>query len=71
MASSWKFNAPGFRARIEESFYYGGADGARRSNQIVVYGSLKDTAQMRWHLTRYEGMLSENGAAAAEPALPL
>jgi uncharacterized heparinase superfamily protein len=68
---AWKFNAPGFRARIEESLYLGGADGARRAEQIVVYGNLKETPQIRWHFVRYQGQLDDKGGNEAEPSLPL
>jgi uncharacterized heparinase superfamily protein len=69
---AWKFNAPGFKARIEESLYLGGADGSRRCEQIVVYGNLKATPQIRWHFTRYQGRLDEETTSGrAEPSLPL
>jgi uncharacterized heparinase superfamily protein len=69
---AWKFTAPGYRARIEDSLYLGGADGARRSTQIAVYGSLAQTPQIRWHFMRYEGSVGENSEPEERaPALPL
>jgi uncharacterized heparinase superfamily protein len=69
---AWKFNAPGLKARLEESLYLGGADGARRTGQIVVYGNLKTTLQIRWHFVRYRGPLDEGAAdAPTELSLPL
>jgi uncharacterized heparinase superfamily protein len=69
---AWKFNAPGFKAKIEESLYLGGADGARRSEQIVIHANLQDTQSVRWHFVRYQGSLEEEfEKQQVEPSLPL
>ncbi len=69
---AWKFYAPGFKASIEDSLYLGGADGARHTKQIVIYGNVRETPRVRWHFTRYQGATdSDDRDNADDPSLLL
>ena len=50
----WLFEADGLPVRIEESIYFGGADGARRTDQLVVEGHSRDRPSIAWTLWRDE-----------------
>ena len=68
----WTFNASEEQVEIEESVYLAGADGPRRTVQIVIYGRARKGPTVRWafvHMTRAtsgERMLQEH-----QPELPL
>ena len=50
----WKFQASGGTIRLQESVYLNGHDEARRSNQIVVSGSLYgDGARIKWRFHKF------------------
>jgi uncharacterized heparinase superfamily protein len=44
----WNFSAYESEVEIEESVYLAGADGPRRTVQIVIYGLARKVAQVRW-----------------------
>jgi uncharacterized heparinase superfamily protein len=51
----WTFNAFDNQVEIEESVYLAGADGPRRTVQIVIYGRARKNPNVRWrftHMTR-------------------
>ena len=51
----WTFNAFEEQVEIEESVYLAGADGPRRTVQIVIYGRARKSPTVRWsfaHMTR-------------------
>jgi uncharacterized heparinase superfamily protein len=51
---SWIFNAEGGAATIEDSVFFSGVDGVRRTQQILL--SFADPAgPARWRLTRRDG----------------
>jgi uncharacterized heparinase superfamily protein len=68
----WTFNAFEDRVEIEESVYLSGADGPRRTAQIVIYGRARKVPRVRWslaHVTR-SGQ-GERRANEHQPELPL
>lgn len=68
---AWEFRALGFRAFIEESLYLGGADGARRSEQIVLTGRLDGRRDIQWSFRKREFQPSGAAFKPEEPLLPL
>ncbi|MES2905919.1 MAG: heparinase II/III family protein [Pseudomonadota bacterium] len=68
---AWKFTAAGMKAAIEESLYFGGADGARRCEQIVLRGSLAQMSQIRWRFSRCQPLFSEKLAQQENKELDL
>ncbi|HZS62980.1 MAG TPA: heparinase II/III family protein [Xanthobacteraceae bacterium] len=68
----WTFSAYDRPVEIEESVYLAGADGPRRTVQIVIYGRARDAAQVRWSFSHVAPSApSERGARAHQPELPL
>lgn len=67
---AWEFHAVGFKAAIEESLYLGGADGARRSEQIVLHGNLSGLRDVRWRFTRHTVPVHDE-AKSRPQSLPL
>ena len=69
----WTFNAYEDRVELEESVYLAGADGPRRTVQIVIYGRARKVPRVHWTLRAHRGIRRSAGAAAArdEPELPL
>jgi uncharacterized heparinase superfamily protein len=69
----WTFNAYEDRIEIEESVYLAGADGPRRTNQVVVYGRARKVPRVQWTLS----MVAASPTPAArrgrseDPKLPL
>jgi uncharacterized heparinase superfamily protein len=51
---AWHFLAEGAEAAIEESVYFAGLTGARRTDQIVLYLTIQEDARVRWRFTRSE-----------------
>lgn len=49
---TWQFSAEGADAAIEESVYFAGLTGARRTDQIVLYLKVQETARVRWRFAR-------------------
>jgi uncharacterized heparinase superfamily protein len=68
----WTFNAFDEEVEIEESVYLAGADGPRRTVQIVIYGRVRKNPRVRWSFAHVapaaqpERMLKEH-----QPELPL
>jgi uncharacterized heparinase superfamily protein len=48
----WHFGAEGGEIALEESVYFAGLTGARRTDQIVVYLSVADDTRVRWGFAR-------------------
>ncbi len=65
----WMFEAGGLPVGVEESIYFASADGARRTDQIVVAGHSRDLPRIVWSLSRRDGAdpLSEPGDRCEEP----
>lgn len=51
----WLFDAEGAEVRIEESVYFAGLSGPRRTDQIVLYLAVTDAAEVRWTFARLAG----------------
>jgi uncharacterized heparinase superfamily protein len=68
----WTFNSYGDAVEIEESVFLSGADGPRRTVQIVIYGHARSNAKVRWSFRHTPpappGTRPER---ADEPELPL
>jgi uncharacterized heparinase superfamily protein len=68
----WTFNAFDEQVEIEESVYLAGADGPRRTVQIVIYGRVRKGPRVRWTFAHMattapgERMIEEH-----QPELPL
>ena len=68
----WTFTAYEDRVDIEESVYLAGADGPRRTVQIVIYGRARKVPRVRWSLSHMaptaagERLIEEH-----QPELPL
>ena len=50
----WRFSAEGADVAIEESVYFAGTVGARRTGQIALYLTLTEDARVRWTFARRE-----------------
>jgi uncharacterized heparinase superfamily protein len=57
---SWRFMANGVQPTIEESIFFAGLSGPRRSRQIVIGFKASEVPEMRWRLMRI--------GTAAQPA---
>jgi len=51
----WLFDAEGADMRIEESVYFAGLSGPRRTDQIVLHLTVTDGAEVRWTFARLQG----------------
>jgi uncharacterized heparinase superfamily protein len=49
---TWRFSAEGLPIYLDESVFLGGADGARRSTQIVIAAGMADKAEIAWRFDR-------------------
>ena len=49
--SPWRFEAGGLAVSVEESIYFGSAEGPRRTGQIVVRGETSASRSVRWSLS--------------------
>jgi uncharacterized heparinase superfamily protein len=68
----WTFSAFEDQVEIEESVYLAGADGPRRTAQIVIYGRARRSPNVRWsfaHMTRASA--GERVIQEHQPELPL
>ena len=68
----WTFHAFEEEVEIEESVYLAGADGPRRTVQIVIYGRARKSHTVRWsfaHMTR--ATRGERVIQEHQPELPL
>jgi uncharacterized heparinase superfamily protein len=52
---SWRFTAEGAEVAIEESVYFAGLTGARRTDQVVLYLAVSEDARVRWRFTPAAG----------------
>jgi uncharacterized heparinase superfamily protein len=48
----WTFSAPDDRVELEDSVYLAGADGPRRTTQMVIHGNARDAPRVAWYLQR-------------------
>ena len=67
----WNFDAHEDRVELEESVYLAGAEGPRRTLQIVVYGRARQVPRVHWtfsHVTPEKAAARRRGD---EPELPL
>jgi len=70
----WTFHGYEDRIDIEESVYLAGADGPRRSLQIVVYGRARKVMRVQWSFAVSGPAAVAAGARRSrgeEPELPL
>jgi uncharacterized heparinase superfamily protein len=70
----WAFSAPEDRIDIEESVYLAGADGPRRSTQIVVYGRTRKVMRVQWSFAQASAAIAAASVRrdrSEEPQLPL
>jgi len=68
----WTFATPGDTVELEESVYLAGADGPRRTVQIVIYGHARSTPSVRWSFRHTPPAPPGTRAARPdEPELPL
>jgi len=68
----WNFNAYEDRVEIEESVYLAGADGPRRTAQIVIYGHARKVPRVRWTLSHVAPAApGERAKPEHQPELPL
>jgi len=49
---AWEFDAPGLELALEESIYLSDVYGHRKSEQIVIYGSLLETPHVGWQFRK-------------------
>ena len=69
---AWTFNAFEEEVELEESVYLAGADGPRRTVQIVIHGRARKSPTVRWsfaHMTRATG--GNRVLQELQPELPL
>ncbi|MDB5644426.1 heparinase II/III family protein [Methylobacterium sp.] len=50
----WHFAAEGGQIALEESVYFAGLTGARRTDQIVIYLTVADDTRLRWSFARQQ-----------------
>jgi uncharacterized heparinase superfamily protein len=68
---AWLFSAPGREVRLEESVFLSSSDSPRRTSQIVIYGKVRESDRIVWHLTRGEAVQAERRETSRIPELPL
>jgi uncharacterized heparinase superfamily protein len=69
---AWTFNAFEDEVELEESVYLAGADGPRRTVQIVIYGRARKNPTVRWSFTHKTRATSgERVVQERQPELPL
>ncbi|GLK54994.1 putative heparinase superfamily protein [Methylopila capsulata] len=59
----WLFAAPGFAVELEESIYFAGANGPRRTEQIVVHATVRGAPLIGWNFRRLDGDLGSERRA--------
>jgi uncharacterized heparinase superfamily protein len=68
----WNFSAFEDQVEIEESVYLAGADGPRRTVQIVIYGRARKAASVRWSFSHVTPAAhGERAIQEHQPELPL
>ncbi|TXM90652.1 heparinase, partial [Methylobacterium sp. WL103] len=61
----WRFHATGAEIRLEESVYFAGLTGARRTDQIVLHLSVHDDVRVDWTFERLASAPGRAPTAAA------
>jgi uncharacterized heparinase superfamily protein len=70
----WTFHAQDGAIELEDGVYLGGADGPRRTFQIVIRGHARQTPRVRWsftHTPQHSSGRTRSGSRVQEPELPL
>jgi uncharacterized heparinase superfamily protein len=70
----WTFSVREGRVELEDSVFLAGAEGPRRTMQIVVYGHARHAARVVWSLQAGAAIMAKSPARnvrAEEPKLPL
>jgi uncharacterized heparinase superfamily protein len=70
----WTFTVREGRVELEDSVYLAGAEGPRRTTQIVVYGHAQHAPRVLWSLQAGAAIMAKSTARsvrAEEPKLPL
>lgn len=71
----WTFIVRDGRVELEDSVYLAGAEGPRRTVQLVIYGHARHTPRVAWSLQQSSAAVAARGKArntrAEEPKLPL
>jgi uncharacterized heparinase superfamily protein len=70
----WTFAVRDGRVDLEDSVYLAGAEGPRRTVQLVVYGHARNTPRVAWSFQAGPAALAKStarGVRADEPKLPL
>ncbi len=67
----WNFHAYDDMAEIEDGVYLGGAEGARRTFQIVIRGRARDVPNVHWTLSHTPPASGSRRSRDSEPELPL
>jgi uncharacterized heparinase superfamily protein len=69
--TAWEFTVDGAEAVIEDSVFLAGADGPRRTEQIVVHADTRTSPVLRWQFTRLAQRVDPPRRPQARPTLPL
>jgi uncharacterized heparinase superfamily protein len=71
----WTFSVRGGQVELEDSVYLAGAEGPRRTVQLVIYGHAHETPRVSWSLQLTQipaaPKPAPRHARAEEPKLPL
>ncbi len=70
----WSFTVRDGRVDLEDSVYLAGAEGPRRTTQLVIYGHARHAPRVSWSLHAGRATLPKTAARSAredEPRLPL
>jgi uncharacterized heparinase superfamily protein len=68
---AWQFTAEGVDAGLEESVFFAGSDGMRRTEQIVLALDTAATPQVRWRFERLPRSPERGEARRAEALHPM
>ena len=68
--AAWAFTTRGGNVSLEESIYLADADGPRKTQQIVIRGTLDSPATLKWALRRVEKSTAAEGERQDAPQLP-
>ena len=69
----WTFSVREGRVELEDSVYLAGAEGPRRTTQMVVYGHARHAPRVQWSLQAGAAIMAKSAARsvrAEEPKLP-
>jgi len=67
----WHFSAYEDLVDLEESVYLAGAEGPRRTTQLVIYGHGRRAPRVRWSFTHHSPAATEQTGHDEQPELPL